>query len=64
MRKCPVCGKPVPPAPTLAGQRSPRPFCSERCRQVDLGRWLTGAYAVPAAEEDEAVPEDEEGGGG
>jgi len=25
-----------------------RPFCSERCRMTDLGKWLTGAYAVPA----------------
>jgi endogenous inhibitor of DNA gyrase (YacG/DUF329 family) len=25
-----------------------RPFCSERCAQVDLGRWLTEAYAIPA----------------
>jgi endogenous inhibitor of DNA gyrase (YacG/DUF329 family) len=57
MRKCPVCGKLVPP-PAEGGQRSPSPFCSDRCRQVDLGRWLTGAYAVPAAEEE---PDDDEG---
>ena len=38
-RPCPVCGKPA--APAL------RPFCSERCRQVDLGRWLAGDYAIP-----------------
>jgi len=30
-----------------------RPFCSERCKMADLGRWLTGAYSVPA----EPVPE-------
>lgn len=39
-RPCPVCGKPA--AAAL------RPFCSERCRQVDLGRWLAGDYAIPA----------------
>jgi endogenous inhibitor of DNA gyrase (YacG/DUF329 family) len=27
-----------------------RPFCSRRCADVDLGRWLKGAYAIPAAE--------------
>ncbi len=31
-----------------------RPFCSERCKMVDLGRWLSGDYRVPA----EAGPED------
>ncbi len=37
--RCTVCGKPVEPRF--------RPFCSERCKQVDLGRWLDGRYAVP-----------------
>ena len=45
--RCPVCGR--TPAPEQ------RPFCSDRCRQVDLGRWLTEAYAIPAQE-----PETEE----
>ena len=45
--RCPVCGR--APAPEQ------RPFCSGRCRQVDLGRWLTEAYAIPAQE-----PETEE----
>ncbi len=36
---CPICGKPRDPAH--------RPFCSHRCAQVDLGRWLTGQYVVP-----------------
>lgn len=40
-RPCAVCGKPVE-----AGSRF-RPFCSARCRQVDLGRWLAGDYAIP-----------------
>jgi endogenous inhibitor of DNA gyrase (YacG/DUF329 family) len=52
-RKCPVCGKPL----TEPGLR----FCSERCQRVDLGRWLTGTYAIPAVEEE---PEDEAGMGG
>jgi endogenous inhibitor of DNA gyrase (YacG/DUF329 family) len=29
------------------------PFCSKRCRMVDLNRWLTGAYAIPVVEDDE-----------
>ncbi len=42
---CPICGKP-------ATERY-RPFCSRRCADVDLGRWLTGAYAIPAGAEGE-----------
>lgn len=30
-----------------------RPFCSKRCADVDLARWLNGSYAIPAAEEDD-----------
>jgi endogenous inhibitor of DNA gyrase (YacG/DUF329 family) len=53
-RRCPICGKP-------ALERF-RPFCSKRCADVDLNRWLSGRYAVPAVEEDDAEsgePEDE-----
>ncbi len=39
---CPVCGKPA--------EAAHRPFCSDRCRKVDLNRWLSEAYRVPAAE--------------
>jgi hypothetical protein len=39
-RRCPICGRPAQPPPL-------RPFCSARCRQVDLGRWLAGDYAIP-----------------
>ncbi|MEW5685757.1 MAG: DNA gyrase inhibitor YacG [Pseudomonadota bacterium] len=45
--RCPICGK-----PPVADYR---PFCSKRCADVDLQRWLSGAYAVPA-EEDEGGP--------
>jgi endogenous inhibitor of DNA gyrase (YacG/DUF329 family) len=38
-KKCPICGKPAVEAS--------RPFCSERCRDVDLNRWLSGSYVVP-----------------
>jgi hypothetical protein len=43
-KRCPICGK-----PTL--QRF-RPFCSKRCADIDLHRWLGGRYAVPVVEED------------
>jgi uncharacterized protein len=36
-----------------------RPFCSKRCADVDLHRWLTGAYAIPAAEVVEDGDEEE-----
>ncbi len=42
---CPVCGKPVKP--------ELRPFCSTRCADVDLGRWLSETYRVPG---ENAVP--------
>lgn len=43
---CPICRKPVE-SPTY------RPFCSKRCADVDLQRWFSGAYAVPAVESDD-----------
>jgi endogenous inhibitor of DNA gyrase (YacG/DUF329 family) len=44
-KRCPICGKPASPE-TL-------PFCSPRCRDVDLNRWLSGSYVVPGADNDE-----------
>jgi hypothetical protein len=40
-----MCGKPTDPAF--------RPFCTKRCADLDLQRWLTGRYAIPAAADDE-----------
>jgi uncharacterized protein len=51
---CPICGKPV--TETL------RPFCSRRCVDVDLNRWLSGVYAVPVTEDDEEDERRDEGG--
>lgn len=45
-KACPVCGKPV------TGGHAP--FCSKRCADVDLGRWLKGGYAIPGAADEEA----------
>ena len=44
-KKCPICGKPATEAS--------RPFCSERCRDVDLNRWLSNSYAIPGAKDDD-----------
>jgi endogenous inhibitor of DNA gyrase (YacG/DUF329 family) len=51
---CPICGKAVHPAY--------RPFCSRRCADVDLGRWLTESYRIPAKgdEAEEAAEDDPE----
>ncbi|MCB2092978.1 MAG: DNA gyrase inhibitor YacG [Rhodobacteraceae bacterium] len=48
---CPICHKDTDP--------KYRPFCSRRCADVDLGRWLTGGYAIPGdqAEDDKESQE-------
>jgi len=48
-RTCPICGKPA--------QQAFLPFCSSRCRAVDLNRWLSGRYVVPGREDDVEDPE-------
>ncbi|WP_138935057.1 DNA gyrase inhibitor YacG [Roseovarius arcticus] len=39
---CPICNKPT--------EAAHRPFCSKRCADVDLGRWLGGGYAIPSTD--------------
>jgi uncharacterized protein len=34
-----------------------RPFCSERCKLMDLGQWFAGRYAIPAEPDPDALPE-------
>jgi endogenous inhibitor of DNA gyrase (YacG/DUF329 family) len=48
-RKCPICGK--PPDDKL------KPFCSKRCADIDLSRWLKGVYSVPAEEAPDDLPD-------
>jgi hypothetical protein len=38
-KSCPICGKPA--------SEANKPFCSPRCRDVDLNRWLSGSYTIP-----------------
>jgi uncharacterized protein len=55
-RKCPICGR--------AADAGFSPFCSKRCSDIDLNRWLSGVYSVPVTEADdedgERVPDEEE----
>ena len=44
--RCPICGK-------AASVATLKPFCSKRCADLDLGRWLTDAYAIPAADDED-----------
>ena len=47
--QCPICGE-AAAQPASAGGKSPRPFCSTRCAEVDLGRWFQGQYAIPTVD--------------
>ena len=44
---CPICDK-------KSNERY-RPFCSRRCADVDLGRWLNESYGIPASDDEEAI---------
>jgi endogenous inhibitor of DNA gyrase (YacG/DUF329 family) len=44
-KPCPICGKPA--------REASLPFCSGRCRDVDLNRWLSDSYAIPGKDDDE-----------
>lgn len=43
-KRCPICGK--PPVEQF------KPFCSKRCADVDLNRWLSGSYVIPARDDE------------
>ncbi|WP_296895383.1 DNA gyrase inhibitor YacG [Thiobacillus sp.] len=49
---CPTCGATV----TWSAENRWKPFCSERCKMIDLGQWATEKYRVPAEEQE---PDDE-----
>lgn len=53
---CPICQK--------SAALAYRPFCSKRCADVDLNRWLSGSYALPVAEDADEDGEDEAREGG
>ena len=45
VKRCPLCNRPA--------DVKFKPFCSKRCADVDLNRWLSGAYAIPVKEADD-----------
>lgn len=55
--QCPICGKKI----EWSEKNTFRPFCCERCKQIDLGAWADEKYTVPVVEEseDDAEPGDE-----
>jgi len=64
MSRCPTCRKTAPPR----AENAFFPFCSERCKLLDLGKWLSGAYRIPVAPSPEGeeppppdLPGEEEG---
>lgn len=42
---CPICGKP--------SSQANHPFCSPRCQDIDLNRWLSGSYVIPARDHED-----------
>jgi uncharacterized protein len=55
--RCPICGKEFE-----ADQSSAKPFCSDRCRTIDFGRWLGETYSLPTVPDPEADEQSETGG--
>jgi endogenous inhibitor of DNA gyrase (YacG/DUF329 family) len=49
---CVICGKPK--------DAKYKPFCSKRCADVDLNRWFSGGYSIPAVEDDEGEDKERE----
>jgi endogenous inhibitor of DNA gyrase (YacG/DUF329 family) len=50
--KCPICKKPV------TSKEGEFPFCSDRCRLIDLGKWASGAYVISSPAQDGDSVED------
>jgi endogenous inhibitor of DNA gyrase (YacG/DUF329 family) len=48
--RCPICKK------TVKSADPEFPFCSDRCRTIDLGKWASGAYVIPSPVTDAAEP--------
>ncbi len=60
--RCPICSKTFQSRQDLDADLPSFPFCSDRCKLVDLGRWIDGAYAIPgpaAPEQPESEAEEE-----
>ncbi len=60
--RCPICGKPAPPR----SENRSFPFCSDRCRLVDLAKWLGEEYRIPSGRPGDGAapaPRDDDGEG-
>jgi endogenous inhibitor of DNA gyrase (YacG/DUF329 family) len=55
--RCPQCGEET----VFAPENPWRPFCSERCRLIDLGAWASEAYRVPLQEKDDGALDENDG---
>jgi uncharacterized protein len=55
-KACPICGE--------SAVKRFRPFCSRRCADVDLNRWLSGVYAIPVGEDEEEDERRDKAAGG
>jgi uncharacterized protein len=51
---CPICKRVLAEAPENHG---PRPFCSTRCKMIDLGNWLSEAYRIPVSSSEQGAPD-------
>jgi endogenous inhibitor of DNA gyrase (YacG/DUF329 family) len=52
MSPCPICSRAAgPPA-----QNKSFPFCSARCKLIDLGKWLDAGYGIPVSDESDVDP--------
>jgi uncharacterized protein len=51
-RPCPICGKP--------SSQQWHPFCSGRCADIDLNRWLSGTYVIPSRPGEDELAEDDD----
>lgn len=54
MRKCPICSNPAPKT-----DNPYRPFCSKRCRDIDLGAWIDEEYIIPGRDLGSELPDEE-----
>ena len=55
---CPTCKKPITIPPPDIELPKFFPFCCDRCKLIDLGRWLDGKYQVPVVDREDAPPRD------
>ena len=58
MARCPICERPAKPRQ----ENATFPFCSARCKTIDLGKWVNEEYRIPVTSGDEQAEEEEDSG--